>query len=369
MSDKIPSVAESQNNDRSALNVGGRNSKHKSLVIILLVLLSVVIVIVAVSISFNQMNEKIQEVETVDEGDNFIAGLDKSVLEESNNYFTTLKTTVENEKKKEEKNIKFEALVEPTPVVVVKSKPTSSTSELPTPEQRKHNGGVTVVLESVSSSSPSSRENDSSFNASSFEDGTVSLRKAGALDFMLIHGTVIPCALYTQIISDYEGFVTCRVTQDIYSANGSALLVERGSMVSGTQKVAMEQGKGRIFTSWADIETPLGVSIRIDSLGAGALGATGSEAWVDNHFSERFGAAILLSFVDDALSALSNEASKDNNVQFDNSTDNASDMASKALDSSINISPTGYTYIGQRINILVARDIDMSSVYDFRELH
>ncbi|MCT7947693.1 type IV secretion system protein VirB10 [Shewanella sp. SP1W3] len=211
------------------------------------------------------------------------------------------------------------------------------------------------------------REYDNRFNASSFADGSVALRKAGALDFLLIHGTAIPCALYTQIISDYEGFVTCRVTQDIYSANGAALLVERGSMVSGTQKVAMELGKARIFTNWADIETPKGVSIRIDSLGTGALGASGHEAWVDNHFAERFGGAILLSFVDDALGALSASASKDSEVQFDNSTKNASDMASKALEASINIAPTGYSYIGQRINILIARDIDMSSVYQFED--
>ncbi|MGD6739552.1 hypothetical protein ACP5PY_25755 [Photobacterium leiognathi subsp. mandapamensis] len=37
-------------------------------------------------------------------------------------------------------------------------------------------------------------------------------------------------------------------------------------------------------------------------------------------------------------------------------------MASKALENSINIPPTGYVPIGTRLNILVARDIDMSNV-------
>jgi type IV secretion system protein VirB10 len=184
---------------------------------------------------------------------------------------------------------------------------------------------------------------------------------------MLIHGTSLPCALYTQIISDYEGFVTCRITQDVYSANGAALLIEKGSMVSGTQSVAIEQGKARIFTSWADVETPLGVSIRIDSLGTGQLGAAGIEAWVDNHFKQRFGGAILLSFIDDALGALSDKVAGGGGVGVDNSTQNGSDMASKALESSIDIKPTGYAFIGQRINILVARDIDMSAIYRFEE--
>jgi len=223
--------------------------------------------------------------------------------------------------------------------------------------------------QSVTSLSPTVGAVDDSLTTADFTNGVAYKRKSGGLDFLMIHGTSIPCALVTQIISDYEGIVKCQVIQDVYSANGSALLVERGSSISGTQKVALEQGKSRIFTNWSTIETPHGVSIRIDSLGTGALGAAGSEAWVDNHYAQRFGGAILLSFVDDALGALSEKLSSKDDVQFDNSTQNASDMAAKALDSSINIAPTGYAYIGQRINILVARDIDMSGVYQFSNGH
>uniref|UniRef100_UPI000AC60665 TrbI/VirB10 family protein n=1 Tax=Vibrio harveyi TaxID=669 RepID=UPI000AC60665 len=66
-----------------------------------------------------------------------------------------------------------------------------------------------------------------------FAMGHASKRKQGGLDFLLKHGSIVPCALYSQVISDYQGIVMCRVTQDVYSANGKALLVERGSLLTG----------------------------------------------------------------------------------------------------------------------------------------
>jgi type IV secretion system protein VirB10 len=184
---------------------------------------------------------------------------------------------------------------------------------------------------------------------------------------MLIHGTNIPCALQTEIISTYAGLVTCAVVSDVYSANGSTLLIEKGSKVFGNQNIALEQGQARVFLKWADIQTPEGVSIQIDSLGTGGLGASGVSAWVDNHFKERFGGAILLSFLDDAFATLANRTTN-SNISTDNTQDNASDMASKALENSIDIPPTAYVQIGTRLNILVARDIDMSNVYQLQPI-
>ncbi|MFA0073417.1 TrbI/VirB10 family protein [Vibrio cyclitrophicus] len=399
MSDKIPSI-DAPTKDRESLNVGGQEKKkNKSAVIGAFLLIGLAVIVVSALFAFGQFDEP-EIVEPTVADTNFNAGFDKSALDDSNNYFDEMERQKEREEAAEKARLaRAQAQIEAQqqaeadkakpPVVVERktntpprqpeprvaqssrnnsSRGSSNKNAPPTPEQRKLMGAVTLDFggdQSLSASPPP--DYDNSFNASSFANGSASLRKAGALDFMLIHGTAIPCALYTQIISDYQGFVTCRVTQDVYSANGAALLVERGSLVSGTQNVAMELGKARIFTNWADIETPLGVSIRIDSLGTGALGASGHEAWVDNHFSERFGGAIMLSFVDDALGALSAQASDNSNIQFDNSTENAGNMAEKALEATINIAPTGYSFIGQRINILVARDIDMSSIYHWGE--
>ena len=399
MTDKITPINEADENeslDRSDLNVGGRSKNNKMLIIVAFLIVSISVLFAGIYFTFRNVTEVVA-VEPKPENSNYIAGADKSRLDDSNDYFEQLrKEKARKEALEKDKVEKFEKAkkeleaemkraqeraapvqrsTQPEPQVqrarVEQPEPAPYTSSRSrgnaTPEQRKLTGDVLINIGGRSSfSEPEAPKSFSrSFNAFEFENGYANLRDKGSLDFMLIHGTSLPCALYTQIISDYEGFVTCRITQDVYSANGATLLVEKGSVVSGTQSVAMQQGKARIFTTWGDIETPLGVKIRIDSLGAGSLGAAGIDAWVDNHFAQRFGGAILLSFVDDALGALSEKLADQEGASFDNSTQNGSDMASKALDSSINIKPTGYAFIGQRINILVARDIDMSSVYRF----
>ncbi|MGR5136877.1 type IV secretion system protein VirB10 [Vibrio jasicida] len=390
----IPSAYENANLDRGELRVSGRKKKNKTVIVIALVILALVVVAVGVLFAINQFREA--EVETKPlqpETTAEVVGVEKGTVGNDSAWFEKAKRDHEKDKAQQERAAQWkreqelkQAKAQATqqqPVTVPKTgvpepnvtKQPSATSKRdknapPTPQERRLMGGLMVNVESGNaassqgSSEPASY--DSSYDAPTFAMGHASKRKQGGLDFLLKHGSNIPCALYSQVISDYQGIVMCRVTQDVYSANGKALLVERGSLLTGSQNVQLEAGKNRVFTTWADIETPNGISIRIDSLGAGRLGASGNEAWVDNHFKERFGGAILLSFLDDAFSALAEKAASSNgDITFDSSTENASNMAEKALESSINISPTGYTQIGQRINIIVARDIDMSSVYTF----
>ncbi len=396
MTDKIQSVDEANEpRDREDLNVGGRVKNKKVLIIVVFLIVAFGVGFTGLYFAFkNAGGEPVVEREA---DNNFIAGSVKSSLDDSDNYFDTLrKEKIRKEEAAKSKNIteeenrlklemEKEKIKTKTKKVVtrtgqtaskVQPKPKRDTSKQSnrknkkqgmTAEERKMQGSILVSVRGSQAEPKAPKNFSQAFNASTFEDGKAGLRPDGSMDFLLVHGTSLPCALYTQIISDYEGFVTCRITQDVYSANGAALLIEKGSLVSGTQSVALEAGKSRVFTSWADVETPLGASIRIDSLGTGPLGASGIEAWVDNHYQERFGGAILLSFVDDALGALSEKLANNGGVGVDNSTKNGSDMASKALEASINIQPTGYAFIGQRINILVARDIDMSSIYHFEE--
>jgi len=387
--------------DRSGVSVTGGRSNRKTIMTIAFSLIAIVIVTAGTTLSLNSFSAATAPQNTEEQGDNNkMENNNTQTAHTEKNLVSRLANTAAVFSKLAA-NVKASATETPAPNIetptetanTAQPKPnkptvknnvnvvTRRTVDEKSPEQRAIEAremiearrfAAPIMFEStqsVTSLSPTVGAVDDSLTTADFTNGVAYKRKSGGLDFLMIHGTSIPCALVTQIISDYEGIVKCQVIQDVYSANGSALLVERGSSISGTQKVALEQGKSRIFTNWSTIETPHGVSIRIDSLGTGALGAAGSEAWVDNHYAQRFGGAILLSFVDDALGALSEKLSSKDDVQFDNSTQNASDMAAKALESSINIAPTGYAYIGQRINILVARDIDMSGVYQFSNGH
>ena len=185
------------------------------------------------------------------------------------------------------------------------------------------------------------------------------------LNFLLRRKTIIPCVLVTKIVSTYPGMVSCQVSKDVYSANGKVLLIERGSEVIGEQRTALNQGQARIFVLWSRIETPKGVSVDVNSPGTDALGATGHEAQVDTHFWERFGGAILLSLIDDfAAAATSTNGGSGNAVYLSNTSNASQAMAAKALESTINIPPTGYTNQGALLNVCVARDVDFRGVYD-----
>lgn len=241
-----------------------------------------------------------------------------------------------------------------------------------TPEQRKLEGDVLLSIGgngSASTNSKQGRERSSeigdSLRGEAFSPGTA--RVLADLDMLLRRGTVIPCVIQNRIVSTYPSLSSCRITQDVYSADGSTVLIERGSVAYGEQKVALLQGQARLFVTWSDIDTASGVRVAIDSLGVDPLGASGVHAWVDNHFWDRFGGAIMLSFIDDGLEALASrldEREDQNGVTFDSSTDNANDMAQTALENSINIKPTGYVKQGTRMSIRVARDVDFSNVYN-----
>ncbi|MGR2997569.1 TrbI/VirB10 family protein [Vibrio vulnificus] len=399
--------------DRSGLNVKGvKSTKKKKIFVIcgfLMVMISIAIALSLVKAKLEKMSsENGEEQEVPEEVENFQEGSKRTAVG------SELRWLVEARKKLE---IEPAATAQPVNVTPPETKPapkvvstnikdiendvteyenerplpkvrfsnkTPATTEPtepppPTPEElalaRKLGGSLSVASKGSQTVSGinsgetlgfGGSEYDESFDGSVFESRTAKVRRKGDLNFVLPHGSSIPCALYTQIISDYSGFVTCRVTQDVYSANGAVLLVERGSLVSGTQNVAMEAGKGRVFTKWAEIETPDGVLVRIDSLGTGPLGAAGNNVWVDNHYFERFSGAIMLSFVDDALATASDNMTT--GVVMDSSMSNIGNIAAQTLEQTLNIPPTGYSKIGQRINILVVRDVDFSPVYELERL-
>jgi len=193
--------------------------------------------------------------------------------------------------------------------------------------------------------------------------------KLGDRHYLLTQGSMIDCVLETRMITTQPGMTACYVTRDIYSANGRVVLLDRGSKVIGHYQGGITQGQARIFVLWSRIETPKGVIINLDSPGTGTLGEGGVGGYVDTHFWERFGGAILLSLVDDFSDVATQRMANSNNKSqptFSSTTNNAQTMAAEALKNSINIPPTLYKNQGERISIFVARDLDFRSVYDLQ---
>lgn len=197
---------------------------------------------------------------------------------------------------------------------------------------------------------------------SKMADGQASLLPN--LDYLLQRGYMIRCGLMTRIVSTWPGAVKCTVLQDVYSANGHTVLVRAGATAFGEARNSLTQGQARQFVLWDEIDDGQ-VKITVDSPAADSLGGSGIDAYVDNHFFQRFGGAMMVSLVGDFGQALANRSvgGGQSTVQLSGTSSTASSAAEEALKNTINIPPTAYTNQGAVTNIFVARHIDMSSVY------
>lgn len=186
-----------------------------------------------------------------------------------------------------------------------------------------------------------------------------------SLDLMLLASTTIPCGQRTLIVSTNPGQTSCVVSKDVYSANGTTLLIERGSQVLGERSQPLQLGQELLPVLWNRIVTPRGVVIDINSLATDTLGASGLPVYVDEHWRKRFGSAILLSLISDLGQAAANKASNaEGTIRLTTTANAGQDLAARALDKTINIPPTGYSLQGEAINIFVARDLDFGRVYE-----
>ena len=182
--------------------------------------------------------------------------------------------------------------------------------------------------------------------------------KLRSLSFTAPHGTVIPAVLETAIDSDLPGFVRAVVSRDVRGFDGTTVLIPRGSKLVGQYKSGVALSQTRAFVVWSRLLTPDGVSIEIGSPGTDPLGRGGLEGETDTHFFERFGSAILLSVMGAGLNALTEPSN--NTAIIIGSTQQASQVASIALQKQIDIPVTIKVAQGTPLQVFVTRDLDFA---------
>jgi len=183
--------------------------------------------------------------------------------------------------------------------------------------------------------------------------------------FMLPKGAFIDCTLETAIDSTLPGMTTCITAADTFGADGKVVLLERGSKLVGETRGQVQHGQARVFVVWTQARTPTGVVVPLDSPGTDELGRAGLPGEVNRHFWERFGAAMLISIVNGAVQAGVQAANHSGGAVL-YAPSASQDVLSEVLKDTLAIPPTIVKRNGDRIQVLVAHDVDFRSVYELR---
>lgn len=185
-------------------------------------------------------------------------------------------------------------------------------------------------------------------------------------DTTLTQGTMIWATLETRIISDLPGMVRAVTSADIYSDDGSQILIPKGSRLIGQYSSGIAQGQNRIFVVWQRLIRPDHIDIQLNSPGTDTLGTAGIGAdGVDYHFFQQFGTAALLSLIGAGAANVGVNPNDDYNSQASYRAavaESFSQSAQDSLQSTGAIKPTVYINQGDKISVFVARDLDFHDV-------
>lgn len=190
--------------------------------------------------------------------------------------------------------------------------------------------------------------------------GRARAARVGDRNYLILAGANLPCLLQTAMDTATPGYVSCVIPRDVYSDNGAVVLMEKGTKVLGEYRSGLKQGQKRLFVLWSRAVTPSGVAISLASPAADSLGRAGFDGAIDTHFWDRFGAALLLSIVDDGVYAVAGSGRDYATARL------PSDAAGIAVQNSVNIPPSLRKAQGAEVSIFVAQDFDFSSVYGLR---
>jgi type IV secretory pathway VirB10-like protein len=195
--------------------------------------------------------------------------------------------------------------------------------------------------------------------------GQTTAAKLGDRSLLLARGSFVPCVLETQLFTNVPGECRCVLPEDIYSDDGSTVLMEKGSTVAGVYGNTIKPGDSRIAVIWNRIKTVRGMVVEVDSPAADGVGTMGVDGHVDNHWPKRIGAALLLSLIDDAVTievAKQSEGAT-STARPTSTADTTKSMSEQVLQSTINIPPTITKNRGARLMIYVKRDLWFHDVY------
>jgi len=188
------------------------------------------------------------------------------------------------------------------------------------------------------------------------------------VQYTIKKGTIFPCTPAQPISSALPGPVQCTTDDNVWSMDGSTILLPRGTQVNGTIERGLSNGDQRLFLVWTDALTPRPdlLSIPLDAPAADEMGVTGVPGDIDDHLWKKVKAALLVSMIDITSSAATGLAQRGNgnlNLNLGGVGGQAQSLGQTALQHDINIPATLYRGPGQPLSVYVPKYIDLAAFY------
>lgn len=170
-------------------------------------------------------------------------------------------------------------------------------------------------------------------------------------------GTVVQAVLESALDSTRAGFARAIISRDVYSFDGTRVLIQRGSRLIGEYKSDLAQGQKRALIEWQRLMRPDGVIINLDSPSADPLGRAGVKGKVNGHFMERFGGAMMQSALNIGQQAAINSIAAGTSIYAYPLTSQTANTLQQDK-----VVPTLTVRQGTSISVFVARDLDFTAV-------
>ncbi len=190
----------------------------------------------------------------------------------------------------------------------------------------------------------------------------------GSSPYLLMMGEPIPAVTLQKINSDLPGTVRAMVTRDMYdSIRGRFKVIPRGTILIGLSNADVSVGQSRLLIAFNRINFPSGAYLDISGVPATERsGSAGLDAHVNNHFLRQFGQAFLVAGIA-TWAGRQQSAPPNMTINLTGTTlpatfsqaaaQTLSEVVRRMLDRHQNIKPTLTLPAGEKITIIVARDM------------
>ena len=176
----------------------------------------------------------------------------------------------------------------------------------------------------------------------------------------VVQGTMIQAVTETALDSSLPGAIRAIISEDIYSFDGSRILIPRGSRLIGRYQSGVEIAQQRVTVAWDRIILPNNQTVTISSFGGDELGRSGVTGVVHTRFGERFGSAALISLITALPGAAAAQVEDEASAEvLEDVGDDLADSTDSVIGEYLAIGPVIYVDQGSRITVMVDRDLEI----------